>query len=229
MKKETIIFDPKIKIITEIPEIVSIDQLAKEVGIYSATPDFVRKHGGELSKKILDLIPQEFFDDTKNRGFFPNIDIRVHRLYKNDIPAYPGWHCDGEYRETYFSQPEVDKFYSRHIIMILSTHPEGVSNTEFLNSPIQCEIINPSKENPLWKQVHLQIEKNRSQLDFKIIKDGQLIEFDSKSPHRAMESENRGWRLFFRISQWHKPNLLGEQGFISRQEQVYKKFDGDGW
>lgn len=52
--------------------------------------------------------------------------------------------------------------------------------------------------------------------------------FDSWTLHRAMPTKIRGWRLFFRMAMWHKPNL-GEDGMISKQEQVYKLVEGSGW
>lgn len=52
--------------------------------------------------------------------------------------------------------------------------------------------------------------------------------FDSWTLHRCMPAKIRGWRLFFRMAMWHKPNL-GDGGMITKQEQVYKLAEAGNW
>lgn len=203
----------------------SVEEMEPEQGVYSATPEFVREHCGPIANSILDRIPEWYFEEAKDRGLYPNIDVRVHRLYPGNIPAYPGLHCDGNVRETYFAQPDLlNTPVSRHIICSVSTHPEGVSNTEFVTVPCEVELPqDPNKHPGIWAMVH---EKTKH-LPRTTIPDGDLILFDSLALHCATPAKFRGWRLFFRMAMWYRPNL--GRGKLSRQEMIYVSSDNFGW
>lgn len=222
-------FNSDYKTIEKIRGIETISKLEKEVGMYSATPEFLLKHGGSISKNILSKIPQWYFDEAKDKGLYPNIDVRIHRLYPGDYPAYPGWHCDGHFRETYFSQPDSERVkVGKHIICVISSI-KGVSNPEFLDEDITLK-LNPSADHNLWGQAHKEIEeikKNRV-IKSSFTKEGDIILFNPWTLHRVSPAKKRGWRLFFRMSMWDKPNL-GDGGMLTKQEQVYKVIEGSGW
>lgn len=206
---------------------VSIADLEGERGMYSASPEFVRRHGGPLAASVLDLVPDWYYAEAESLKLWPNVDIRIHRLYPGDYPAYPGWHCDGEWRETYFSQPDLDRIkVHKHLTLTLSTHAGGVSNTQFLDEPFTAT-TDDSTDVALWGQVHAQVEQKQVKR-VADSRDGELICFDAMTLHRCMPARIRGWRLFFRMSMWHKPNL-GEGGKLTKQEQVYKLSEGGGW
>lgn len=206
----------------------TIAEMEREIGVYSATPDFVQHHCGPIANGILARVPYWYFDEAKALGLYPNIDVRIHRLYPGDFPAYPGWHCDGEFRETYFSQPDLDRIkVSKHITCTVSSHEGGVSCAQFLAEPFTATVNEESRDATLWGQVHAQVEK-KAQKKLLDTRDGDLMLFDCWTLHRAMPARVRGWRLFFRMSMWHRPNL-GDGGMISKQEQVYKVWEGSGW
>lgn len=231
----TYTFTPKYETVGTVLGCRPIEDLAQEVGVYSATPAFVRKNCGTIANEILDSIPQWYFDKAKELNLEPNCDVRIHRLYPGDFPAYPGWHCDGEFRETYFSQPDLDKIpVSLHITCTVSSSPDGISNARFLDTPITFDsniqentLLQTGVQHTLWGQVHSYIESLASYKTTDT-KDGDIILFDARSLHKVMPAKIRGWRLFFRMSMWHKPNL-GDGGKITQQEQVYKIFEGSGW
>jgi hypothetical protein len=228
-ESKTYTFAPNYRIVDTICGIYSIPALADEIGCYSATPEFIRAYCGPIANSLLDAVPSDYFDDAKRLGLFPNADIRIHRLYPGDYPAYPGWHCDGEFRETYFSQPDLDKIpVHRHLVGTVSTSSDGVSNTQFLAEPFTATLTRvPDQEITLWGMVHAQVEREQTRRTFDT-RDGQMVEFDSWTLHRAMPAKVRGWRMFFRMSMWHKPNL-GRGGNFTKQEQVYKLVEGGGW
>lgn len=226
-----IIFAPSVRTVADFPAIASIADLAEERGVYSACPEFVRAHCGPIARNILELIPASYHEEADDLGLHVNIDVRIHRLYVGDIPAYPGWHADDEYRESYHAQPDLLKVPPhRHLVGTVSTEPVGVSNTRFLIEDFTAHIAEPSATETLWGQVHRQVERAHadSPLAMMDAPDGRLIEFGSFTLHRAMQATVRGWRLFFRASMWHKP-YLGDGGMLSRQEQVYKIDEGSGW
>lgn len=221
-------FQPRFAQITRIPATFSIAQLEREVGVYSATPTFVRERCGEIAQMFLDQVPETYYAEADRLELYPNCDVRIHRLYPGDYPAYPGWHCDGEYRETYFSQPDLNHIkVSHHLTGHVSTVPGGVSCTQFLTQPLTIHLTKkPDSEHTLWGQVHQEVQRLRGPTIS--IEDGQLVQFDSWTLHRATPARVRGWRLFFRMAMWHRPNL-GQGGMITRQEQVYKTVEGTGW
>jgi hypothetical protein len=221
-------FKPNFSVVHEVQPVWSIAALEKEQGVYSATPAFVRAHCGEIGNLLLSQVPDEWYAETERLKLYPNCDIRIHRLYPGDFPAYPGWHCDGEFRETYFSQPDLERiFVSHHLTAHVSSHQGGISRTQFLAQPFTCTIQDPCSEHTLWGQVDAALEKVQERQLFDV-QDGQMVRFDSWTLHRCMPARIRGWRLFFRMSGWHRRNL-GDGGMLSRQEQVYKMVEGSGW
>jgi hypothetical protein len=225
---ETLTFEPDIEILTSFPGLATIEQLSQEIGVYSASPDFVRTNCGPLVLSLLDLIPESFYEEADRLALYPNCDIRIHRLYPGDFPAYPGWHCDGEYRENYHAQPELSKIPLHHAIVgSFSSEVAGVSNTLFLNEVFTATPTSPSKENTLWGQVHEAIAQLQNPTTL-TMKDGQLLRFSSMTLHKVQPTTTRGWRLFFRMGMWHK-DYLDAGGKVSRQEQVYKLSEATGW
>lgn len=224
----TYLFKPQYSIVENFAGVAKISDLEKEVGVYSATPEFVKEHCGKIAISILDCVPDWYFDKARELGLYPNCDVRIHRLYPGDFPAYPGWHCDGEFRETYFSQPDLDKInVHHHLTATVSSHEDGVSNTQFLDEEFACDVEDVNSEHTLWGQVDVKLRQKKDIKTFNI-DDGNLVLFDARTLHRCTATRVRGWRLFFRMSMWHKANL-GDGGMITKQEQVYKLTEGSGW
>lgn len=221
-------FTPSFHTAEQLHGVYDITDLANETGVYSATPEFVRKHCGPIANRILDAVPTSYFEEAKDLGLFPNVDVRVHRLYPGDYPAYPGWHCDGQYRETFFSQPDPNLTkVANHIICSVSSSEHGVSNTQFWDGePIELE-HDEGESLTLWGKMDrdIRLRKRKQVYD---TRDGEMVMFDSYTPHRVMPAAVRGWRLFFRMAMWYRPNL-GNGGCVSRQEHVYKLCEGSGW
>lgn len=225
-------FNANHNVIKEIQGCYTIEELEKEQGMYSATPDFCMEHGGPVTKSILNEVPKEYIDDAYNRGLYPNIDVRVHRLYPGNYPAYPGWHCDAQFRETYFGQPRTEQTeLSDHLICTVSTNENGVSNTEFIDEPIKLDIddYSPEEGTPFWAFVDdAMISYEGDSMPKWVMKDGVITTFDCWTLHRAMPTRVRGWRLFFRMAMWYRPNL--GNGKLSRQEVIYMDMNQPtGW
>lgn len=216
-------FVPNFRPVAQLQGHYPISEIEPEQGCYSATPGFVRQHCGPIACSVLDAVPAEYFEAARRAGLYPNIDVRVHRLYPGNVPAYPGLHCDANVRETYFGQPQPEHTpVSQHMICSVSTAPDGVSCTEFVTEP--CEVDVSADDGPaLWARVH----EATKHLDRVGVPDGQLTQFDSSTLHMATPARVRGWRLFFRIAMWHRPNL--GHGKLSRQEMIYLPSENVGW
>lgn len=221
-------FYPNFAKIDSIPSVISYEDLSNERSMFSATIDFARKNGGPLTHTLLDKIPTEFFEIGKRHHLYPNLDVRVQN-YDTSIleecdgdalyPAVPGWHCDGEFRETYFGQPDLLKVpISFHIIATASTTPNQISNTHFLNEPLRARIERATEDYTFWSQVHHQVE-NMHPHSISEMKDGEITLFDARTLHTATRVRRSGGRIFFRMSHWHKPNL--EVGKLGKHEQIY--------
>lgn len=222
-----LLLEPDFASVGNVAPNATIADLAEETGVYSASPDFVREHCGPIARGILAEVPNSFFERCDELGFYPNIDVRVHRLYPGDFPAVPGWHCDGEYRKDYHSQPDLRRGMDHgHIVCSVSTDPGGVSNTELVTAPHTFRVDESSGVN-LWSQVHQEVEALG--LPRITLPDGQLTLISGGTLHRATPARVRGWRLFFRLSMWHRPYLSADGGSISRQEHVYRLHEHLGW
>ena len=204
-----------------------LEELDREIGIYSATPEFAYENSGPIVKSILDGIPKSYYQLAKENGLYPNIDVRIHRLYPGNYPAYPGWHCDAHFRETYFGQPKEEyTTVSNHLICTVSSNEGGISNTVFARESLELEIKPEENGIPNWAKVDNMV----NEIGIKEIEmiDGDLTTFDSFTLHRASPAKVRGWRLFFRMALWCRPNLY--QGKISKQEMIYlDMLKGSGW
>lgn len=219
-------FTPDFRVVGEYSPTATVEEIAGEIGMFSCSPEFVREHGSPLALAMFNKIPQDFYDEADELGLYPNIDVRVHRLYPSDYPAVPGWHCDGELRTTWDSQPQLNAVpRHRHIVGTMSTGENGVSLTEFITEPLTLT-IDGSSPRGTWEQVHRQIEDISPSTT--TAQDGKLYEFSSFTLHRAMPATTRGWRLFLRASMWHKP-WINDGGVLARQEYVYRLDEAKGW
>ena len=222
-------FTPNFKTIAKFCPTASEKDFFTEPSMYSATTDFVKKHGGPLANLILKKIPKSYYNAAQSLGLFPNIDIRVHQFDPSFFntpglelfPAIPGLHCDGEWRETYFSQPDLSKIpVSHHLIATIATRP-GISSTQFFLNKINFSMTTPSAEYTVWEEVD-KLARTHPHPKWHPMKDGHLTLFDARSLHEATPIKFPGCRLFFRCSMWHRPNL-GE-GQLSSNEQLYTVF-----
>ena len=223
-------FNDSYVVVGTMPGVFTLEELEKEQGMYSATPEFAWEHGGPITHQLLGLIPRDYKNEADKLGLFLNIDVRVHRLYPGNFPAYPGWHCDAQFRETFFAQPRSERTQlSNHLIATISSDEEGISRTEFMAQPLNLYIPNydPEEGEVFWKLVDSEIRKLDS-FESWTMPDGALTRFDCWTLHRCTPATKRGWRLFFRVAMWYRPNLDG--GKLSRQEMLYVDTSaGTGW
>lgn len=225
------VFSPSVQCLGHtFDDTVSIGALSDEVeawgsaGCYAASPGFVNDHGGPISRSVLGSVPQSYFDNCRALGMLPNIDIRIHRLNVGEYPAVPGWHCDGALRETYFAQPDVERIRVRDTILAtVSTDELGVSNFEILDTDHEVDV--DADEPGIWRKVDASIPENALRVS---TQDGVLYQIGATTLHRCSPARVRGWRLFFRMSMWHR-DYLGDGGKKAYSQQVYVTTEGGGW
>lgn len=226
--KTPIYFKPKFELLSTIQPTHTISDIDQETSVYSASPKYLREHGGPISHAFLDAVPQAFYDKAKALSFNVIVDVRIHRLNRGEFPAVPGWHVDGDIRKDYFSQPDISKqdVLGDHIICAVSSHEDGVSNFEIIPDPLQCDLDMDDPDRTVYAQLHEHIEAHS--IPRITTRDGQMYFMNSQTIHRATPARVRGWRIFFRMSMYHQGYLSGE-GKIAKQQQVYILSEGNGW
>jgi hypothetical protein len=242
-KSAAVARSPEIQEVTFQPRIVShtcetlakplpIATLAAEPSLFSMTIDEVKEHGGVLAREALNSIFSSpamvsRINLAKDAGLHEVIDVRVQRLMPGMFPSIPGWHCDAVPRDGYHGQPEFAKIHpdSVHFTCIASTDESGVSATEFALSPFSAVF---NQDTPIWQQLHRQMTRRGwgQKILTDQVRNGQILMFDTLTPHRTMPCTVRGWRMFFRLSMYHAPAL---KGAIANQQQVYLLSEENGW
>lgn len=217
-------FTPQVDVLGRLKGHFSIEELSGEKSCYAASPAFVRRNCGPIAVRILDAVPKEYFTKCEALGMLPNIDVRLHRLNQGEYPAVPGWHCDGALRETYFGAPQVDAVQVRDTVLsTVSSDLKGVSNFEYLDASLTMPA---PADGWSWSEVHKRIIQ--LQPATRMSEDGVLYRIGADSLHRVSPARVRGWRLFFRMSMWHR-DYLGDGGKLADQQQVYILSDDNGW
>ena len=194
-------------------------EILAEQGMYAASLAEAREHGGPVTNRMLDAIPEEYMRSAADAGLELNIDVRVHRLHKNTYPASPGWHCDAPIRETAFDDHADKTEVTRSLIGTVSTSPTGVSRTEFATTPVTVNTHHPEFSSEFFKHVNRQLHTHPPGTIQ--VPDGQWTEFGSRSWHRVSPAVCDGARLFMRISLWVPPP--GHRGGLVKTEQTYEQ------
>ena len=222
---DQVLFTPHFEVINTFPGAFETRDFDGEPSMYACSPAFVQRHGGDLARLALANIPETYLEAADSAGMEPNVDVRVHRLAAGDFPATPGWHCDGALRELYFGQQSGERVpVLNSLVCTISDRTEGVSNTQFLTVPYTATIESEDKQEfELWQQVDEQLG-NPDPAILQDGEDGQMIQFDTQTLHRAMAAKRSGTRLFMRVSLWG----LGDgsmRGTIAKAEQIYRPVD----
>jgi hypothetical protein len=219
-------FTPSFSVVATFDATYDRADFAGERSMYACSPDYVRTHGGDIARLAIDSIPDRYLSGADARGMYPNVDIRVHHLDTGDFPASPGWHCDSPLRELHFGQRSGARVpVEQSLIATASTNPHGVSNTQFLTRPYSMNLTPTGEEFTLWQHVDRHIGEPTPDALFNS-RDGQLIQFDTHTLHRAMPATRTGIRLFIRVSLWAINDK--HQGNLAKFEQVYRRTPNAG-
>lgn len=194
------------------------DELLSQQGMFAADFAFAYDNSIPVVKDMLDAIPDWYHNMASEQGKELNIDIRVHELSKGDYPASPGWHVDASQRETAFENNAQRTDVEASLVGTISTHPEGVSNTVFVQNVINLE--NDYEALTRDNNKLLQAELVGKHMDTVRTEDGVWTLFDPYTIHNVEAARNDGIRLFVRVSIWKKP--IDHVPGLTRTEQVYR-------
>lgn len=212
------IFIPVKASVSSFPGLVDSETLLSQQGMYAADFNFAYKNSIPVVQEMLDSIPQWYHDLAIEQGKELNVDIRVHELKKGDYPASPGWHVDASQRETAFQNNADLTAVEASLVGTISSHPNGVSNTIFVQNVINIdedyEALTKNNNKLLQEKI---IDKH---LETVQTVDGVWTLFDPYTIHNIEQSKNDGVRLFARVSIWNKPD--GHTPGLTKTEQVYR-------
>lgn len=228
MKSE--LLQPQVATVGAVLGTRKISELAAEPCLFSCDMRAAEVQGGDITAGILEQVRQvckPAMLAAYEAGLSEVIDVRVQRLMPGMYPSIPGWHCDAVPRADYWSQPDFARLNpaSFHVTTLVDTyeggHQFGLCPTVFLDNAIK---FNYDETRPVWKQLHQQIEAAPQRTRY--VRPGELLCFDSRSPHKATACRERGWRLFFRLSMYHRPPVVNK---VQTVQQVYVLSEENGW
>lgn len=215
-------FNPKIKTVGQISNPVRpFDSFKYEPMLFGADWTFARQHGGPLTNEVLDKLIHipEFIEacplELEDNLLDIVIDTRITMTMAGAYPSIPGWHCDDVPRGSN-GQPVLNKRSNRvqHFMCLLAS-VESQSCTEFLTDNTYF-FIDTDK---VWYSLDTSI-KEHTYLKTRFIKQGEIVQFNQHSIHRASPTTNPGWRFFFRASITHRKPI---------NVQIYLTKDNGGW
>jgi len=210
-----VLFRPQIECLAHITPTASVSDIESEPMLFSASPDFARQAGGKLTELCMDAIESHL---RPNKNYV--IDTKSVMLMPGMYPSIPGWHCDGVIRAKDGDQPDPDKIDRdvKHFVVMISSNKDGVSNTKILCEEVEIDV----DKDRVWGSLNDQLEKKN--IMSTCIPDGAVVQFTQDTPHRAEAAHAKGWRFFFRCSEYHMPPM----NKIRHQVQVYTRPE-NGW
>jgi hypothetical protein len=194
-------FAPTCQKVRQLPGLYSAKEMAAERDLYSADVNFTLKHGGEITKAFVISMLEEMgisikYATPKSPFYKVLVDARITYLKQGEYPAVPkGWHTDfahcGKLGEpTYLSASGLVESY----VANFSSHPEGVSNMEYLGESVTVEL-------PYHQGVRARLNEQISpSLYIKKARDGEILKMDQSSLHRAAAAHHAGMRGFIRLA-----------------------------
>ena len=185
-------------------------EIMNELMLFQCDPVFAMREGGPLTESITRFIlgspayaKCEASAAMRGGKIRPIVDTRTHMLFPGMYPAIPGWHCDFVPRA--FGQPDLTKLKNRvvkaqrYFTVVVSSHPDGVSNPCYLKESITADFSN---EFPVWGQLHFQINAlmDEHPIPMHVQADREIMMFNTSTIHRASIAHNKGWRFFYRMA-----------------------------
>ena len=204
----------------DIDGIRTVAQLEAEPMLFSASVEFATRHGGPITSWVLGSLAQ--LPGSTPDDLHAVVDTRTHMLMPGMIPAIPGWHCDGLVRPTKYAQPIISSRDPRvrHFACFFASAP-NVSRTVFSAGPERID-VDPDR---VWGSVDEAMSRRPYGPPRVFIqREGEILEFDENTLHRAAPCVEPGWRMFFRLSFSRE----APKDQIRKQTQVYTT-SSKGW
>jgi hypothetical protein len=181
------------------------DQIHKEPALFSADLPYALQNGGLITHKILNELMKIPSVQNAASGDLPGhhviIDTRIHELQMGEYPAIPGWHTDFVERSASTNmQPDyrlITPSVKTYIVNI-SDHAGGVSNTEYLQDAISLNIPTENVYMNLDEQIRGKLSVRKAK-----VTDGDILQMDQLSLHRATPAHSAGMRYFLRLGILH--------------------------
>lgn len=194
------------------------DEVKKEPMLHRSDWKFAYENGGELTRRFLDSIPEEWHQSPIL------IDSRVHMLMPGMFPCIPGWHHDDVPRSRSDGQPNYDspEYRSEHVMALYG----DCSLTEFAIG--DCEIEIPPVGRKVYKELSPVIEKMciEGKLERVVAPECAMIYFDWQTWHKGAPTTKHGFRFFIRAT---RNSGLPAKNEMRYNANVYMPVLDEGW
>jgi hypothetical protein len=204
----------------------SVEELLAEPSFVSCSLICVDQLAGPIVKAIVSKIRRIYAIQIKaaeEDGLSASVDVKVQRLLPNYYPSKPGWHCAFVPRDKYTGQPQFSMVHPKcfHVALTLSNEAKGVSNTEYVISPLKVKLWETER---VFHDLHKQVLRIGPDTDF--AKDGVFTWHNQRTIYRASPAIRRGIRLSLRFSMLDRPVVQNRK--VDTQ-QVYLLSEENGW
>lgn len=207
------------------PKPVCTAALLDEVNLFACSPEAVNMYGGLHTIEALRQMLGNYevpIRRAKDKGLSPIVDVRIHRLFADQYPCTPGWHCDFVPFGGYTAQPNFSACSEAAFstCLTLSDQGGGVSSSEYVATPLRLCLEDP---NHVYRELHREIERVKPYTIS--APDGVFMWYNQRTMHRARPAWRGGYRLYMRFSMVEKPMLMNVH---HSPPQVYV-IEGNGW
>lgn len=196
----------------EIQQVFSVDEIKNEAMIINGSLDYALLHGGPITQKFINyIISHPLLRDCLDKIKF---NTRVHMMMKGQYSDIPLWRSGGLFNQNIHSANQGE-----HLLLLLSSKPEGVSQVEFCTQKISYkEIANSSLSN---------VEKaiNATKKETMVLQDKHVIHYGNGTLHRVLTAHDSGWRLALMAT----IDDIPAENKTSKQVQVYLEPVSLGW
>lgn len=213
------------------------DQIRKEPALFSADLPYALQNGGPITHAVLNELMKIPSVQNAANGDLPGhhviIDTRIHELQMGEYPAIPGLHTDFVERSASTNMQPDYRLITPSVktyIVNLSDHVGGVSNTEYIKDAISLNIPTENVYMNLDEQIRGKLNVQSAK-----VTDGDILQMDQLSLHRATPAHTAGMRYFLRLGILHNlsttilqkspPNELRRHShyYLSTDQTPYEK------
>jgi hypothetical protein len=195
-------------------------------GLFRASLEDAFTYGGDVTREALGAV--KLVGDKKHVV----VDVKVHMLMPDMVPAIPGWHTDGVPRDRGDNKRKGNPdIYLQEIMESPHFHllVHGNCTTEFYLPPVDLNIPKDIGTD-LYKWMSIEIDKRTPNGRF-AIRSSKWHTWNWWDIHRARPAQVAEWRYLIRVTETDDDKLKPSENLrdvLRNQNQVYLSMEY-GW
>lgn len=211
-------------------------EIKSSLGLWNSSIDDALKFGGDITRSAISAMNLRF--DKKHIV----VDVKVHMLMPNMLPAIAGWHTDGVPRgpelnpagkgdPNIYAQESMDS--PRYHLLVTG----GDCPTKFIKDR-DIELTIPKEPSTrLYSEISAEVNrgmfpKSAETKPYETYNapDSQVLEWDWWELHTAQQARAHGWRYLIRVTETnHIEPQKDLREILRTQQQVYLPSTLFGW